>query len=55
MVPYKSHDPIAIGLFSLVGVIVLSKDLVNSIHERSLGPVRNLFECPILFMLSCNG
>jgi len=33
MVPDIAHYPIAIGLFGTVGVVVISKDLSNLIHE----------------------
>jgi hypothetical protein len=33
MVPDMAHDPIAIGLFGAIGVVVIPQDLSNLIHE----------------------
>ena len=33
MVPDIAHDPIAIGLFGAIGVMVIPQDLSNLIHE----------------------
>ena len=33
MVPDIAHDPIAIGLFGAIGVVVIPQDLSNLIHE----------------------
>ena len=44
MVPDIAHDPIAIGLFGAIGVVVIPQDLSNLIHESELR-VRAEFFC----------
>ena len=37
MVPNIPHDPIAIGLFGTIGIVVVSKDLADLIHKSEFG------------------
>jgi hypothetical protein len=46
MVPDIAHDPIAIGLFGAIGVVVKPQDLSKLIHEPEFGIRAGFFNLP---------
>lgn len=47
-------DPIAIGLFRAIGIVVISQNLPHLIHEAKTGIRSEFFEFSILFNISDN-
>jgi len=54
MVPDMAHDPIAIGLFGAIDVVVIPQDLSNLMHEPEFRIWSEFFEFSMLPTPLCN-
>jgi hypothetical protein len=54
MVPDIAHDPMAIGLFNAISVVVIPQDLSNLIREPEFRIWSEFFEFSMLTTISCN-
>jgi len=52
ILPDIAHDPIAIGLFGAIGVVVIPQDLSNLIHEPEFRTRSEFFEFSMLSTIS---